>query len=45
MEEKNMIEQMTREEEHEWREILKQLTHEQKVYIQAFAEELRSEKN
>lgn len=38
-----MYEAMTREEEREWREILKQLTHEQKVYLQAFAQELRED--
>ena len=38
-----MNEQMTKAEEKEWREILKQLTHDQKVYLQAFAEELRED--
>lgn len=40
-----MRDQMTQAEEEEWREILKKLTHEQKAYLQAFAEELRNEKD
>lgn len=36
-----MNDQMTIEEVREWREILKQLTHDQKVYLHAFALELR----